>query len=102
MQSMPKAKASTKKVKKSPEYSLVTPKPRYFGLVKVKRGAKMCWVSHESKNGWSLGLALGKRTVWLKGLRFASIDQVKRTTEMLSTVFSHTRNSKTIPVGMQD
>lgn len=53
-------------------------KERYFGIVKLKQGIKICWLSKQDKNGWSLGLALGKRTVWVKGLRFASKQEVKR------------------------
>lgn len=67
----------------------VNKKPRYYGIVKVRRFQKMCWVSKESKNGWSLGLALGDRDVWLTGLRFAKTSDVDEVTKHLSTVFVH-------------
>lgn len=71
-------------------------KKRYYGITKIKQGQKFCWVSKEDKNGWSLGLALMKRTVWLTGLRFKSIDEVKRVvdTELTNTVFIHLKDSE--------
>lgn len=51
---------------------------RYYGLDKVRTGAKLAWVSQENKHGWSLGLAHGKRTVWLRNVRFASEKEVER------------------------
>lgn len=63
------------------------------GLYVFKGGEKSCWVSKEDKNGWSLGFALNKKTVWLTGLRFASPDEIKRVLDM-SLVFVHLKNSK--------
>lgn len=70
-------------------------KKRYYGITKVKQGQKLCWVSKQDKNGWSLGLAISKRTVWVTGLRFKSIDEVKRVvdSELTSTVFIHLKDS---------
>lgn len=45
---------------------------RYFGLTVLREGKKMSWVSQQNKNGWALGLALEKRTVWLRNIRFQS------------------------------
>lgn len=63
-------------------------KKRYFGLTKVKPNEKYCWISVENKNGWSLGFALGSRTIWLTNLRFESIADVKRIVKS-SIVFVH-------------
>ena len=49
---------------------------RYYGLTKVRKSAKSCWLSMQNKNGWSLGLALKDRTVWLKNIRFATKEDV--------------------------
>lgn len=51
---------------------------RYYGLDKVSQGAKLAWVSQQNKHGWSLGLAHGKRILWLRNLRFKSEAEVKR------------------------
>lgn len=45
--------------------------PRY-GLVKIRGNQKTAWISAENKNGWSLGLALSDRTIWLRNTRFSS------------------------------
>lgn len=65
---------------------------RYFGIVKIQKGAKLCWLSHESKNGYSLGLALNSRNVWLRGLRFSDEAEIKRVTKA-NIVFVHTKKS---------
>lgn len=54
---------------------------RFYGEVRVPKGAKLCWLSVQNKNGWSLGLALGKRTIWLRNVRFPSSDEVYRATD---------------------
>ena len=51
---------------------------RYFGIVKLPQGVKMSWISKQDMNGWSLGLGLNSRTVWLRGLRFKSSEEVRR------------------------
>lgn len=71
-------------------------KQRYFGIVKIKRGEKLCWIAKEFSNGWSLGLALNNRNVWLTGLRFADRKELERVGES-SVVFVHMRNSKDLP-----
>lgn len=53
-------------------------KERYFGIVKLPKGIKLCWLSKQSKHGWSLGLALNKRTVWVTGLRFVNKKELAR------------------------
>jgi hypothetical protein len=57
------------------------------GVRKVKSNAKMCWISKQDKNGWSLGLALGKETLWVKGVRFPSSFEVERVVKLLPVVF---------------
>ena len=59
-------------------------KERYFGIVKLSKGIKLCWLSRQDKNGWSLGIVMNERTVWLKGLRFVDVKEIKRV--MKSTV----------------
>lgn len=71
-------------------------KQRYFGLVKIKRGEKLCWVSRQDKNGWSMGLGLGSRTIWLTGIRLADVKEVDRVREC-SAVFVHMKNSEEMP-----
>ena len=61
---------------------------RYYGLTKVRKNQKLAWVSKENKNGWSLGLALKGRTVWLRNVRFNSMEEVKRATSS-NVVFIH-------------
>lgn len=51
---------------------------RLFGLKKIRKGEKLCWLSYENKNGWSLGLAFEKKTLWLRNVRFASKEEVNR------------------------
>lgn len=53
-------------------------KDRGYGMVKVPSRSKLAFISHENKHGWSLGLALPKRTYWLKNVRFASQKEVTR------------------------
>lgn len=50
---------------------------RYYGMTVVREGKKQCWVSTQNKNGWSLGLALNDRTVWLRNIRFESRKDVE-------------------------
>ena len=73
-----------------------TTKKRYYGTVKIKEGQKLCWLSKENKNGWSLGLGLNQRTVWLTGLRFKSRKEVERILESdsIPVVFVELKNSK--------
>lgn len=51
---------------------------RYYGLQVIKEGQKLSWVSAQNKYGWSLGLALGTRTIWLRNIRFNSPKEVER------------------------
>lgn len=43
---------------------------RFYGRKTVKKGTKATWLSVQNKHGWSLGLAFGKRTIWLRNVRF--------------------------------
>ena len=61
---------------------------RYYGLDKVRKGAKLAWVSQQNRHGWSLGLAHGKRTIWLRNVRFRSEVEVKRALKS-NVVFVH-------------
>lgn len=51
---------------------------RLYGLKKIRKGEKFCWFSYENKNGWSLGLAFEKYTLWLRNVRFSSKVEVER------------------------
>lgn len=64
---------------------------RRYGMVKVKMGSKRCWVSKQDKNGWSLGLSLGKVTYWLKNVRFKTELEVKLAVRS-NIVFIHTKD----------
>lgn len=60
---------------------------RYYGLTKIKKGQKLALISQENKHGWSLGLALEKRTIWLRNIRFASKEEVLRVVDAKNLVF---------------
>ena len=62
-------------------------------MVKVREGEKSCWMSVQNKNGWSLGLALGKRTIWLRNIRFKNHKEVQDTVKR-NIVFVHLKNDK--------
>lgn len=79
-----------KKIVEAPKEKRV----RYYGMVKVKKGQKLAWVSKEDKNGWSLGLIVGGRTLWLRNLRFASPEEVERAAKSLNIAFLHKVDSK--------
>jgi hypothetical protein len=53
------------------------PRNKFYGIVKIPTGVKLAWLSVQNKHGWSLGLALENRTVWLRNVRFSSIKEVK-------------------------
>jgi len=60
---------------------LITPKkPRekFYGIVKIPAKTKVCWLSIQNKHGWSLGLSLNKRTIWLRNVRFTSVSEVEK------------------------
>lgn len=67
---------------------------RHYGMVKMFKGQKFAWISKQDKNGWSLGLALGDFTIWLKNLRFATQKEVERALDGKSTsvVFVEVKN----------
>lgn len=51
---------------------------RWYGRQTVLEATKLAWVSRQDKFGWSLGLALSNRTIWLRNLRFKTEAEVKR------------------------
>ena len=67
---------------------------RYFGIVKLRKGTKFAWLAKQDKNGWALGLALEKRTIWLRGLRFVTKKEVARVLERTSLVFIQLKDNK--------
>lgn len=68
-------------------------KSRMYGLKKIRVGEKVCWLSAENKNGWSLGFAWGKKTLWLRNLRLANRKEVERAMKS-AVVYIHLKNSK--------
>lgn len=64
-----------------------------YGMNKVKTGVKLCWLSRQNLHGWSLGLALNGRTVWLTNTRLASISEIKRALKS-AVVYVHSAKSK--------
>lgn len=54
---------------------------RHYGMAKIKRGQKVCFISKQDKNGWSLGLAMNSHTRWIRNVRFASREEVERLTD---------------------
>lgn len=56
---------------------MATKQVRFYGVVKVKANQKFCWISKESKHGWSLGMAIGKNNFFLKNVHFKTKDAVK-------------------------
>lgn len=66
---------------------------RMYGLKPIKKGSKLVWVSAENKNGWSLGLAFNKGTMWLRNMRFVSREEVERALKA-AVVFIHLKGSK--------
>jgi uncharacterized protein YgiM (DUF1202 family) len=84
---MAKKSSTTKPVRQSKRTK------RYYGMQVVKAGEKLCWLASENKHGFALGLALGKRTIWLRNIRFTSPKEVERALKS-GVVFVHTRNSK--------
>lgn len=71
---------------------MITKKQRYFGITKIRQGAKMCWLAKQDKNGWALGLALSKRNVWLTGLRFKTMEDLKAAIDS-NIAFIHLKNT---------
>lgn len=69
-------------------------KERYFGIVKLPAKLKVAWLSKQDKNGWSLGLALEKRTVWLKGLRFATKKEISCVVDSTKIVYLQLKDNK--------
>ncbi len=51
---------------------------RWYGMKKLKNGQNVCWESHQDKNGWSLGLVIGKRVLWLRNFRVTDHKEVSR------------------------
>lgn len=66
---------------------------RYYGLEILKSGTKFAWISAQNKYGWSLGLALNKRTVWLRNIRFADRKDVEKALGKSSVVFVELKKS---------
>lgn len=80
-------KKTSKKIHKSKRTQ------RYYGLQILREGKKAVWLSRQNKNGWSLGLALNNRTVWLRNIRFESRKDVEAAMKGKGIVFIHLKNN---------
>lgn len=82
--------------KKSTKKEIRSKRRERYGMKKIPKNAKMCWLSVENKHGWSLGFALNKYTVWLKNVRFASSKDVESAFDgkRAKIVFIHLKKSK--------
>lgn len=58
----------------------------------MKFKTKFCWVSHESKNGWSLGFSVNEKDYFIPGLYLESKEDVKRAIKG-NIVFVHEEKS---------
>lgn len=67
-------------------------KQKARGIVKIPKRSKFCWISKEDRNGWSLGFALSKKTLWIRGLRFSTKEEVDRAMES-NIIFVLLKNS---------
>lgn len=81
------SKSSTKKIHKSKRTK------RYYGL-EVLKGQKFAWLSQQNKHGYSLGLALNSRTVWLRNIRFATRKDVENAMQKAKLVFINLKGTK--------
>ncbi len=84
-------KAKAKEVKKIHQSKKTK---RYYGMTQLKDGVKLAWVSAQNKYGWSLGLALNERTVWLRNIRFANKGEVERALGKAKVVFIALKKTK--------
>ena len=66
---------------------------RWYGMKKLHEGEKVCWLAKQDKHGYSLGLALGKRTLWLRNLRIPNVHELKRVIKS-SILFIHLKDIK--------
>lgn len=67
------------------------PKPN-----KQKKNEKGCWIAKEDRNGWALGWARNKETLWLNNFRFKTREDVERALKS-GIVFVYLKDSKTVP-----
>jgi hypothetical protein len=67
---------------------------RFYGLVKIRQGEKVAWLSHQNKHGWSLGLATGSHTFWLKNVRIKTKKEVDRIVNRTGIVFVQLKDNK--------
>lgn len=61
---------------------------KWYGMKKIRKGEKICWLAREDKNGYSLGVCFGGRTLWLRNLRIESVSELKKVLKA-SVVFVH-------------
>lgn len=60
---------------------------RYYGLQVLASSNKYAWVSMQNRHGWSLGLALNNRTVWLRNIRFKTKKDVEHAMRRYKVTF---------------
>lgn len=63
-------------------------KKRYYPQIRLSlANKKACWLAKEDKNGYSFGLALGSRTLWLRNFRFKTQQDVVKAVKDCKVVF---------------
>lgn len=68
---------------------------RYYGMTVLEGGTnKYAFLSVQNKHGWSLGLALNNRTVWLRNIRFKTRKDVEAVAGRGRVVFIALKGSK--------
>ena len=66
-------------------------------MKKLSNEVKFCWVATETRKGWRVKSALGKRNYNLRGLLLSSREDVGRLLERGGVVFVHLKDSTTVP-----
>lgn len=64
----------------------------HYGLLKIKRKQKVCWLAKEYANGWAIGFSVNDHTRWIRGLRLADREEVNRIFES-NLLFIHLKNN---------
>lgn len=66
--------------------------------IKQKKNQKFGWISREDRNGWSLGLSVGKKIFWITNYRFQSQADIKSAIKS-GIVFTHLADSNFLKNG---
>ena len=66
-------------------------------MTNLTKRVKFCWVATETRKGWRVAAAVGKKNYNLRGLLLSSREDVGRLLERGSVVFVHLKNSTSVP-----